>query len=341
MAEEILEETQTEGTTETTPSEGTTEGTQTEGTTGNGYLTKPYLVRNLQIFWGKIKQYIADKIEDFASKDYVDGVIDNAVDGKAEASALKDLETTVTDKVSQAELTERLAGKVDKIEGKKLSDENFTSVLKTKLENLKDSVVTQSDPGLMSAADKKKLDSIAEGATAVTVDTEWNPNSENPAQSKIISEELAKKADKEADPLDPSDLIRFNNITSYATDEGHIVLNFIRDTEHLKIYTPNSDRPIEKVSLKDQNEILFTNFQKNDDDTLAITIENPEGKTETEDESGTSKITWKITPGESFKFYVKDFILDNSRYEPFILEATRDDMGGTQVVLDIMKISES
>lgn len=320
MADEIVEETQTEEIPETTPS---------EGTTGNGYLTKPYLVRNLQTFWSKIKEYI--KNQKFVNEDTVKG----ALLSKADQSALDSLEDIIDGKVSQTELTEKLAGKVDKIEGKKLSDENFTSVLKTKLENLKDSVATQSDPGLMSAADKQKLDSIDEGATAVTVDTEWNPNSGNPAQSKIISEfingELAKKADKEADPLDPSDLIRLNNITSYATDEGHIVLNFIRDTEHLKIYTPNSDRPIEKVSLKDQNEILFTNFQENNDETLAITIENPEGK---KDENN-----WNINAYTEFKFYIESLTVEGNKYKSFILKAVRsDEKDLTKIELTIPKI---
>ena len=46
----------------------------------------------------------------------------------------------------------------------------------------------------MSAADKKKLDGIATGATKVTVDTALSSSSTNPVQNKVINTELAKKA---------------------------------------------------------------------------------------------------------------------------------------------------
>lgn len=327
MADEILEETQTEGTT----------------ATGNGYLTKPYLVRNLQTFWSKIKEYI--KNQKFVNEDTVKGALlskadqsdldslEDIVGGKADKSALEALETNVASKIDKNTLDTALATKVNVDGDKVLSDNNFTDVFRDKLDNLPASAATHADMGFMSGDDKQKLDSIAEGATAVTVDSEWNSESENPAQSKVISEELAKKADKEAAPLDPSDLIRLSNITSYATDEGHIVLNFIRDTEHLKIYTPNSDRPIEKVSLKDQNEVLFTNFQKNDDDTLAITIENPEGKSEG---------SWNINSNIPFNFYIESLIVDNKKYKPFILQAVRpDEYNLSKVQLSIAKIFES
>ena len=49
---------------------------------------------------------------------------------------------------------------------------------------------TQTVPGLMSAADKKKLDDIAEKATAVTVDDKFTADSANPVQSKVIQTEF-------------------------------------------------------------------------------------------------------------------------------------------------------
>lgn len=335
---EILEEIG-EDVTERTQTEGITEGTQTEGTTGNGYLTKPYLVRNLQTFWGKIKQYITN--QKFVNEDTVRG----ALLSKADQSDLDSLEDIVGGKADtltltalETSLTEALAKKVDNVEGKTLTSNDFTNLDKQKLDGLKNyTEATTTESGLMSTSDKEKLEGIAAGATAITVDSEWNANSENPAQSKVISEfingELAKKADKETAPSDPSELIRLNNITSYATDEGHIVLNFIKDTEHLRIYTPNSDRPVEKVSLKDQNEILFTNFQKNDDDTLAITIENPEGKSEG---------SWNINSNIPFNFYIESLTVDNKKYKPFMLQAVRpDEYNLSKVQLSIAKIFES
>lgn len=319
--------------------EGTqTEGTQTEGTTGNGYLTKPYLVRNLQTFWSKIRDYITNSISGFVKEDYVNEAINTAVDGKASQTDLDSLEAEVGSladivetKASQEALTAvetELNNKVDTKDGMGLSTNDFTNYYKDKLDNLKNA--TTAEDGLMSFSDKEKLEGIEIGATKTVVETTIESGTNNPVTCRAIKAALANKVDKEADPSDPSDLMRLNNITSYATDEGHIVLNFIRDTEHLKIYAPNSDRPIEKVSLKDQNEVLFTNFQENDDETLAITIENPEGK---------DGDTWNINEYTSFNFYIESLIVENKKYKPFILEALRgDEYNLTKIKLNIVKI---
>ena len=60
--------------------------------------------------------------------------------------------------------------------------------------NVSATTATQSASGLMSAADKKKLDGIAAGATKITVDTTLSSSSTNPVQNKIIKTELDKKA---------------------------------------------------------------------------------------------------------------------------------------------------
>ena len=56
------------------------------------------------------------------------------------------------------------------------------------------SAATQSADGLMSAADKKKLDGISSGATAITVDSSLSSTSTNPVQNKVINSALAGKA---------------------------------------------------------------------------------------------------------------------------------------------------
>lgn len=53
---------------------------------------------------------------------------------------------------------------------------------------------TTSAAGLMSAADKSKLDGISAGANAITVDTALNSTSTNPVQNKVINSALAGKA---------------------------------------------------------------------------------------------------------------------------------------------------
>lgn len=54
-------------------------------------------------------------------------------------------------------------------------------------------VVTQSANGLMSSADKKKLDGIATGANKTTVDSALSSTSTNPVQNKVVYAELDKK----------------------------------------------------------------------------------------------------------------------------------------------------
>lgn len=59
-------------------------------------------------------------------------------------------------------LTEAIGRKVDKVEGKGLSTEDFTTELKEKLAGLPESIAeaTAEKAGLMSAADKTRLDGI-------------------------------------------------------------------------------------------------------------------------------------------------------------------------------------
>ena len=60
------------------------------------------------------------------------------------------------------------------------------------------SVATTNTNGLMSAADKTKLNGIAKDANKTIVDTTLSDSSTNPVQNKIIKTELDKKADKTA-----------------------------------------------------------------------------------------------------------------------------------------------
>lgn len=54
---------------------------------------------------------------------------------------------------------------------------------------------TASAAGLMSAADKSKLDSVATGANKTVVDTSFIANSTNPVQSKVVKSALDGKSD--------------------------------------------------------------------------------------------------------------------------------------------------
>ena len=62
-------------------------------------------------------------------------------------------------------------------------------------------VVNTTTNGLMSVADKKKLDGIAAGANKITVDTSLSSTSTNPVQNKIIKSELDTKFNKSGGTL--------------------------------------------------------------------------------------------------------------------------------------------
>ena len=61
--------------------------------------------------------------------------------------------------------------------------------------------------GLMSAADKVKLDGIEDGATKTIVDDAMSDTSTNPVQNKIVTAELAKKAGKDVATADADGLM--------------------------------------------------------------------------------------------------------------------------------------
>lgn len=328
---EILEEIG-EDVTERTQTEGITEGTQTEGTTGNGYLTKPYLVRNLQTFWGKIKQYITN--QKFVNEDTVRGALlskadqsdldslEDIVGGKADKSALEALETNVASKIDKNTLDTALATKVNVDGDKVLSDNNFTDVFRDKLNNLPASVVTHADMGFMSGDDKQKLDELVEKAVT-EVDEALSETSRNPVQNKIINEALNGKVDKE-NLIDSSNLIN-SGLSCEGNSDGDIILTLHQSTKHFKIHT-ESGETIEKfyVSFKDTDgqEVNFNGFGE---DNRIITIPNPDG----EGNSERDKV---------YNFYVENYeTLTNENYEPFILKIKRGSTDPTELNPSIFK----
>ena len=167
----------------------------------------------------------------------ISAAIDDLIDGApATYDTLKEISDWISTHTSEYEaLIAAIAGKVDKVEGKGLSTEDYTTAEKTKLAGIEASAnnytlptatasalggikvganlaidsstgvlsgdysaATTSAAGLMSATDKSKLDGIAAGATAVTVDSAMSSTSENPVQNKVIYTELAGKVDTEA-----------------------------------------------------------------------------------------------------------------------------------------------
>lgn len=75
------------------------------------------------------------------------------------------------------------------------------NVIKQAIDNKADkTVATTSTDGLMSAADKTKLDGVEEGANKTAIDTALNSTSTNPVQNKVINAALNNKADITAIP---------------------------------------------------------------------------------------------------------------------------------------------
>jgi phage gp45-like len=165
----------------------------------------------------------------------ISAAIDALIDGApATYDTLKEISDWIATHQSEYEaLIAAIAGKVDKVEGKGLSTNDFTDALLTKLNGIEAganaytlpaattsalggvkvganlavdsngeisgnySAATTSANGLMSSTDKAKLDGIEAGATAVTVDSSITAASTNPVESAAIYTALAGKVDTE------------------------------------------------------------------------------------------------------------------------------------------------
>ena len=170
----------------------------------------------------------------------VEGLISDAIDALIDGApatydTLKEISDWIATHQSEYEaLIAAIAGKVDKVEGKGLSTEDYTTAEKTKLAGIEAnannytlptatanslggikvganlaidsstgvlsgdySAASSSAAGLMSAADKTKLDGIEAGATAITVDSAISSSSTNPVENQAIYTALAGKVDTE------------------------------------------------------------------------------------------------------------------------------------------------
>lgn len=163
----------------------------------------------------------------------ISAAIDALIDGApATYDTLKEISDYIATHQSEYEaIVAAIAGKVDKVEGKGLSTEDYTTAEKSKLSGIEAgannyslptasasvlggvkiganiavandgtisgdySAATTSAAGLMSAADKTKLDGIDPSSYVVTVDSAMSSTSENPVQNKVITAALGGKVD--------------------------------------------------------------------------------------------------------------------------------------------------
>lgn len=174
------------------PKDGATE-------TNNTYMEYVKITVDGTAKWEKLGEWNPNIVVDSALSDSSTNPVQNAV-------VTKNIQETqkITNNRFE-ELKNKLAGKVDAVTGKALSTNDYTTAEKNKLAGIAEganktvvdsalsstsanpvqnkvintalagkastSVATQSADGLLSAADKKKLDGIAEGANKITVDS--------------------------------------------------------------------------------------------------------------------------------------------------------------------------
>lgn len=75
-------------------------------------------------------------------------------------------------------------------------------------------VVNTTTNGLMSVADKKKLDGIASGANKITVDDALNATSKNPVQNQVVYAELNNKLSKSGGTITGNLFVTYGTSTS-------------------------------------------------------------------------------------------------------------------------------
>lgn len=83
-------------------------------------------------------------------------------------------------------------------------------------------VVNTTTNGLMSVADKKKLDGIADGATKTIIDTSLSGTSTNPVQNKVVKAELDKKFNKTGGTINGSVWVNSDSNKSVAISAGRV-----------------------------------------------------------------------------------------------------------------------
>lgn len=98
-----------------------------------------------------------------------------------------ELSSTSTNPVQNKIVNAALAGKASTATTDSL--QSSISSLNTKTST----AATSSAMGMMSAADKAKLDGIASGANKITIDSALSPTSTNPVQNKVVDSAIADK----------------------------------------------------------------------------------------------------------------------------------------------------
>ena len=179
-----------------------TDGTEfvSSWASNNGFVDPEHLNKPFKRKFSTVWSYIQGKISSIL------GLTVSSYSGKAATAGTADTATACSGNSATAtKATQDSAGQqIDKTYIKELSisgktitytkGDKTTGTLTT--QDTIYSAATQSSAGLMSAADKTKLDGIAEGANKTTVDSALSSTSTNPVQNKIVNSALSNKVDK-------------------------------------------------------------------------------------------------------------------------------------------------
>ena len=179
-----------------------TDGTEfvSSWASNNGFADPEHLNKPFKRKFSTVWSYIQGKISSIL------GLTVSSYSGKAATAGTADTATACSGNSATAtKATQDSAGQqIDKTYIKELSisgktitytkGDKTTGTLTT--QDTIYSAATQSSAGLMSAADKTKLDGITANANKTTIDSALSSTSTNPVQNKIVNNALSNKVDK-------------------------------------------------------------------------------------------------------------------------------------------------
>ena len=149
-----------------------------------------------KIAWSDVKDNLAglNNLSNYYKKTETDTLLANKVD-KVEGKGLSTNDYTDADKAIVGGVTSALAGKVDKVEGKGLSTEDYTTAEKNKLAGISANAKNVAISDTLATGDtiaNITIDGVTTPIKAeqVTVDSALSTSSENPVQNKVITAEL-------------------------------------------------------------------------------------------------------------------------------------------------------
>lgn len=161
-----------------------------------------------------------------AEKTKLSGIADGANKTVVDSSLSTTSTNPVQNKVINAALNNKAATSTTD------SLQSSINTLNTKVAT----AATQSAMGMMSAADKTKLDGITTGANKITVDSALSSSSTNPVQNKVINTALAAKATTDSVKTISDALNAFKNTKGAASGLAPLNASSKIDSTYLPSY---------------------------------------------------------------------------------------------------------